>query len=81
MTGPLGLAEQFGVGRRGLVAVGLVAAMFVLTHVVVPAVLPAYAVYGRFATYLAVFCVWMAWFVDWLAVWLGQDAHPSERQS
>jgi hypothetical protein len=72
------VADAVGLSVRGLVAVLVVAGMFVVSHLAMPAATPEYAVYGRYATYLAVFCVWMAWFVDWLAVRLGQDAHPSE---
>jgi hypothetical protein len=67
------------VGRREVAAVAVVAAMVVGSHLLAPAVVPAYAEYARYATYLVAFSVWMAWFVDWLAVWLGQDPHPSER--
>lgn len=66
--------------RREAAALGTLAAMFVASHVVAPAVVPEYAVYARYATYLVAFSVWMAWFVDWLAVWLGKDPHPSERE-
>jgi hypothetical protein len=65
---------------REAAAVGVVATMLVLSHLVAPAVAPGYAVYARYATYLVAFSVWMAWFVDRLAVWLGKDPHPSERE-
>jgi len=69
-----------GLGRRGVAAVATFVAMALVSHLLLPAVTPEYAVYGRFATYLFGFSVWMAWFVDWLAVWLGQEDHPSERE-
>ena len=64
---------------RGAVAVGVVAVMALVSHLLVPRISPAYATPAQYATYLVAFSVWMAWFVDWLAVWLGQEAHPSER--
>jgi hypothetical protein len=69
------------VTRREALSVGAVAAALLAAHLLAPAVLPDYAVYVQYATYLLVFSVWMAWFVDWLAVWLGQDPHPSEREA
>jgi hypothetical protein len=54
--------------------------MFAASHAVAPRVVPEYAVYARYAAYLVAFSVWMVWFVDWLAVWLGEDPHPSERE-
>lgn len=66
-------------GRREAAALALVAALVVLTHVVAPLVVPGHAVFAQYAAYLVVFSVWMAWFVDWLAVWLGEEPHPSER--
>lgn len=68
-----------GVGRREVAALVVVAAMVVGAHLVAPALAPGDAVYVQYAAYLVAFSVWMAWFVDWLAVWLGQDPHPSER--
>lgn len=64
--------------RREAAALGTVAVMALVSHLVVPVVAPGWGIYAQYATYLAVFSVWMAWFVDWLAVWLGQDPHPSE---
>ena len=74
MALPTRLADGLGVRTRGFVVAATVAGMFAVSHLLMPAVTPAYAVYGRYATYLAVFCVWMAWFVDWLAVRLGQES-------
>lgn len=68
-----------GHGRREVATVLVVAALLVGAHLLAPALVPAYAVYVQYATYLVVFSVWMAWFVDWLAVRLGTEAHPSER--
>jgi cation transporter-like permease len=68
-----------GLSRREALAVGTVLALLVASHLVAPVVVPDYAAYARYATYLIVFSVWMAWFVDWLAVRLGQDPHPSRR--
>lgn len=68
------------VSRREAAALGVVAVLMGLSHLAAPAVVPDLAVYARYATYLVAFSVWMAWFVDWLAVWLGKDPHPSERE-
>lgn len=66
--------------RRAALSVGIVVATAVVGFVVLPAVAPEYALAGKYAAGLVGFSVWMAWFVDWLAVWLGQDAHPAERE-
>jgi len=81
MTDPTGaIADRLGLTTRGFVVAAVVVAMVLVSHLLMPAVVPEYAVYGRYATYLTIFAVWMAWFVDWLAVWLGQGTHPSEEQ-
>jgi len=56
---------------REVAAVGLVVLAVALAHLVVPAVAPGYGLAARYGSYLLAFSVWMAWFVDWLAVRLG----------
>lgn len=80
-SGPGRLLAAVGpLSRREAAALGALAVLFVASHVVAPAVIPEYAVHARYATYLVGFSVWMAWFVDWLAVWLGKAPHPSEQE-
>lgn len=73
------LGEAVRRNRRELAAVAVVVGALAFAHLVVPAAAPAYAVYARYAAYLLAFSVWMAWFVDWLAVRLGREPHPSKR--
>lgn len=68
-----------GFTRREAAAIAVVSVLFVGSHLVAPALVPEYAIHARYATYLVAFSVWMAWFVDWLAIWLGKSPHPSER--
>lgn len=64
-------------GRRELVALGTVVLAVLIGHLLVPTVSPPLAVYGRYASYLVIFSVWMAWFVDWMASRLDDKTGPT----
>lgn len=66
-------------GDRVAVLLAIFAVTAVVSFLVLPAVAPDYALAGKYATGLVGFTAWMAWFVDWLAVRLGQQTHPSQR--
>lgn len=57
---------------RNLVAAAGVTVLAVLAFVV-----PHWPL--RYAAALAIFCIWMGWFVESLAVWLGSQQHPAFR--
>lgn len=68
-----------GPNRRNLVALAAVLALLLGSHVVLPAVVDAEtAARAQYATYLAAFSVWMAWFVlTGVAVWrAGEEGGP-----
>lgn len=56
----------FGPNRRNGLVLAVVVGLVAMTVFV-----PHWA--ARYGGALALFCIWMAWFVETLATWLGED--------